>query len=294
MTRGLDDLVNLLALEQIEKNLFRGQSKDPGWGVLYGGHVLGQALSAATQTVPAERTVHSLHSYFLRPGDVTKPIVYEVDRIRDGKSFTTRRVVAIQSGEPIFNLSASFQIHEDSFDHQSAMPEVPPPEEVENDRVRLGRHADRLPKWGKAFLELENPIDARSIDPDDPVTPTNKPAQRAIWFRADAALPDDPALHAYLFAYASDHSFVTTALLPHGVTWMGQEAQVASIDHVIWFHRPFRFDEWLLYVMDSPTAFGARGLARGTVFTRDGRLVASTAQEGLLRRMRPKPTSHPT
>lgn len=288
MTRGLDDLVNLLALERIEQNLFRGQSKDPGWGVLYGGHVLGQALSAATQTVPAERTVHSLHSYFLRPGDVTKPIVYEVDRIRDGKSFTTRRVVAIQSGEPIFNLSASFQKHEDSFDHQAQMPVVPPPESLENDRVRLARHADRLPKWGKALLELDNPIDSRTIEPDDPVAPTNRPAQRAMWFRADDKLPDDPALHAYLFAYASDHSFVTTALLPHGVTWMAQDAQVASIDHIIWFHRPFRFDDWLLYVMDSPTAFGARGLARGTVFTRDGILVASTAQEGLLRRMRPK------
>lgn len=291
MTRGLDELVNLLALEQIEQNLFRGQSKDPGWGVLYGGHVLGQALSAATQTVPAERRVHSLHAYFLRPGDVTKPVVYEVDRIRDGKSFTTRRVVAIQSGEPIFNMSASFQTPEDSFDHQASMPDVPPPEDLENDQVRLARFGDRLPKWGQANLRLEQPIDIRTVDADDPIAPTQREPRRAIWFRAVDKLPDDPALHANLFAYASDHGFVTTSLIPHGVSWMGQDVQVASIDHIIWFHRPFRFDEWLLYAMDSPNAFGARGLASGSVYTRDGLLVASTAQEGLIRRRKPKPAT---
>lgn len=288
MNAGLDELIHLLALERIEVNLFRGQTKDPGWGVLYGGHVLGQALSAATQTVPAERTVHSLHSYFLRPGDVTKPIVYEVDRIRDGKSFTTRRVVAIQSGEPIFNLSCSFQKPEDAFDHQSPMPDVPPPESVENDRDRYAKVADRLPPWAKAMLGTAAPIDTRMVNPEDPLDPEVRDAKRMVWLKADGKLPDDPALHAYLFAYASDDKFVTTALLPHAMSWLGLDVQVASIDHIIWFHRPFRFDEWLLYVMDSPTAHGARGLARGTVYTRDGVLVASTAQEGLIRRRKAK------
>ena len=232
--------------------------------------MLGQALSAAGQTVPPERRVHSLHAYFLRPGNVSKPIIYEVDRIRDGSSFTTRRVVAIQNGHPIFNLSTSFQIDEPGFQHQSEMPAgVPDPETVPRD-------VDRFSK--------DRPIDLRIVG-ERQLSPNPEPQapKRLVWLKAAAALPDDPVLHAYLLAYASDFAFVTTAMLPHGKSWLTPGMQVASIDHVMWFHRPFRIDEWLLYAMDSPSAQGARGLARGSVFTKDGILVASSAQEGLMR-----------
>ncbi len=284
MSRVLDDLVKLLALERIEENLFRGQSQDLGWGTVFGGQVLGQALSAATQTVPAERHVHSLHAYFLRPGDVTKPIVYDVDRIRDGTSFTTRRVVAIQSGRAIFNLAASFQKEEPGFEHQEPMPSAPAPESLVTDQERLAKAAGKLPKFVMDRATAERPIELRVADEEDDLFhPKKKPPRRMVWLRAIAPLADDPALHAYLLAYASDFSFVTTALLPHGVTWLTPGMQIASIDHVMWFHRPARIDDWLLYVMDSPAAHGARGLARGLIFTKDGQLVASTAQEGLIR-----------
>lgn len=285
MATVLDDLVKLLALERIEENLFRGQSQDLGWGTVFGGQVLGQALSAAAQTVPSERHVHSMHAYFLRPGDVSKPIVYDVDRIRDGSSFTTRRVVAIQNGKAIFNLAASFQKEEPGFEHQEPMPPAPPPESLETDQSRLLAAADRLPQFARTHIEAERPIELRIVDPsDDLFHPSPRAARRMVWLRAIAPLPDDPALHAYLLAYASDFSFVTTALLPHGVSWLTPGMQIASIDHVMWFHRPARIDEWLLYVMESPAARGARGLARGFIYTRDGQLVASTAQEGLIRR----------
>jgi acyl-CoA thioesterase II len=285
MSSVLDDLVKLLALERIEENLFRGQSQDLGWGTVFGGQVLGQALSAATQTVAPDRHVHSLHAFFLRPGDVNKPIVYDVDRIREGSSFTTRRVVAIQSGKAIFNLAASFQKDEPGFEHQDVMPEAPAPETLENEQQRWSRYADRLPKFAIERATADRPIEIRSTEPDDDLFhPAKYPPHRAVWFRAVAPLPEDPALHAYLLAYASDFSFVTTALLPHGVTWLTPGLQIASIDHVMWFHQPVKIDEWLLYVMDSPAAHGSRGLVRGSIFTRDGRLVASTAQEGLLRR----------
>ena len=284
MSGVLDDLVKLLALERIEENLFRGQSQDLGWGTVFGGQVLGQALSAAAQTVPADRHVHSLHAYFLRPGDVTKPIVYDVDRIRDGTSFTTRRVVAIQSGRAIFNLAASFQKEEPGFEHQASMPAAPPPESLITDQERFAKAAGKLPKFAMDRATAERPIELRVADEDDDLFhPKKKPPRRMVWLRAIAPLADDPALHAYLLAYASDFSFVTTALLPHGVTWLTPGMQIASIDHVMWFHRPARIDDWLLYVMDSPAAHGARGLARGLIFTKDGQLVASTAQEGLIR-----------
>jgi acyl-CoA thioesterase-2 len=271
--RVLHELVELLALERIEENLFRGQSQDLGWGAVFGGQVLGQALSACVQTVPPERRVHSLHAYFLRVGDVKKPIVYDVDRIRDGSSFTTRRVVAIQSGQAIFNLAASFQIVEPGFEHQDAMQE------------RWSAVSDRVPALLRDRATAVHPFELRIVDAeDDAFAPTPMPPVRRVWMKTVASLPDDPALHAYLLAYASDHSFVTTALLPHGVTWLSPGMQVASLDHVMWFHQPFRVDEWLLYAIDSPAAHGARGLVRGRVFSRDGRLVASTAQEGLLRR----------
>jgi acyl-CoA thioesterase-2 len=280
----LDDLVQLLALEQIEQNLFRGQSQDLGWGTVFGGQVLGQALSAATRTLPPERHVHSLHAYFLRPGDVSRPIVYDVDRIRDGKSFTTRRVVAIQNGQPIFNLAASFQKDEPGLEHGEPMPDVPPPESLPDEQTRLAPYVDRLPAFARPRASAERPIETRPIDPLlDPFAPVAVPARKRLWLRATGKLPDAPSLHAAMLAYASDFSFVTTALLPHAVTLLTPGIQIASVDHVMWFHRPFRVDEWLLYVMDSPSASGARGLARGSVFSRDGRLVATCAQEGLIR-----------
>lgn len=290
MAAVLDALLELLALERIEENLFRGASQDLGWGTVFGGQVLGQALSAATQTVPPDRHVHSLHAYFLRPGDVKRPIVYDVDRIRDGHSFTTRRVVAIQAGRPIFNMSCSFQIEEGGFEHQDAMPAVPPPDSLASERDRAMALAARLPRAVFERLTAERPFDIRTTDPDtDPFHPAPRPPRRMAWMRTIAPLPDTPALHHTLLAYVSDFAFVGSALLPHGISWLTPGMQIASIDHVIWFHRPLRCDEWLLHVMESPTAGGARGFVRGQVFTQDGELVASTAQEGLLRQRLPQP-----
>lgn len=284
MSPVLDELVQLLSLERLEENLFRGQSQDLGWGTVFGGQVLGQALSAAVQTVPKERQVHSLHAYFLRPGDVSKPIVYDVDRIRDGSSFNTRRVVAIQSGKAIFNLAASFQVGEEGFSHQEPMPEVPAPEALRTEQEHLQAAVARLPRILRERAVAERPFEMRPATmPDDPFTPSAMPPSHAVWLRTVAPLPDDPALHRYLLAYASDHAFLTTALRPHGVTWLSPGMQVASLDHVMWFHRPFRVDQWLLHVMDSPAASGARGLVRGRIYTEAGELVASTAQEGLIR-----------
>jgi acyl-CoA thioesterase-2 len=285
MAKELDDLVTLLGLEKIEENLFRGQSRDLGWGTVFGGQVLGQALSAAVQTVPRERAVHSLHAYFLRPGDVSKPILYEVDRIRDGGSFNTRRVVAIQSGEAIFNMAASFQKREEGFEHQDPMPDVPPPEEVPTDQERLLRAADRVPR---ALIERytgQSAFEIRSVDQlDDLFHPSPLPSKRSVWLKTTGPVAEDSALHASLLAYVSDHAFLGTALFPHGVTFFSGEVQVASLDHVMWFHAPLRVDDWLLHVIDSPRAGGSRGLVRGRVFTRDGILVASTAQEGMIRK----------
>jgi acyl-CoA thioesterase-2 len=229
-----------------------------------------------------------LHAYFLRTGDVSKPVVYDVDRIRDGKSFTTRRVVAIQNGQPIFNMSSSFQVDEQGFEHQDPMPEAPAPESLPTEQERLAKHLERLPEMVRERAMVDKPFEVRTDDPlSDPFLPAPRPPRRMVWLRTVAKLPDDPALHRYLLAYVSDYSFVMTALLPHGVTWLTRGMQVASIDHVMWFHQPFRCDEWLLHVMESPMARGARGLMRGRIFTRDGRLVASTAQEALIR-LRPQ------
>jgi acyl-CoA thioesterase-2 len=221
----------------------------------------------------------------LRPGDVSKPIVYDVDRIRDGSSFTTRRVVAVQSGHAIFHLSASFQVLEEGFEHQDPMPATPPPESVPTEQERLQRVAARLPEFMQRRSETAMPFEIRPVnESEEPFLPPKRPAQRSVWLRTAARLPDDPALHRYLLAYASDYWFVSTSLLPHGVTWLTPGMQVASLDHALFFHQPFRVDEWLLHVMDSPAAHGSRGLVRGQVFTRDGRLVASTMQEGLIRK----------
>jgi acyl-CoA thioesterase-2 len=285
MSKVLADLVALLALERIEENLFRGQSQDPGWGTVFGGQVLGQALSAAVQTVPPDRRVHSLHAYFLRPGDVARPIVYEVDRIREGRAFTTRRVVAIQGGRAIFNMSCSFQVDEPGFEHQDTMPPAPTPETLPTEHERLRPVLAQVPALLRDKLLADRPFEVRTADPIDEnlVQPAPRPPARLMWMRAAGSLPDDPALHASLLAYVSDYSFMTTALAPHGESWLSPSLQLASIDHVMWFHRPFRCDDWLLHVISSPTAQGARGLVRGAVFTHDGRLVASTAQEGLIR-----------
>jgi acyl-CoA thioesterase-2 len=285
MAKPLDDLLALLRLERLDENRFRGASRDPGWGTVFGGQALGQALSAAIETVAADRRVHSLHAYFLRPGDVTRPIVYEVDRIRDGRAFTTRRVVANQGGPAIFAMSCSFQVDEPGVDHQAAMPSAPAPETLPTEQQRLAPLLTAAPDAIRAHLLAERPFEVRTADQtgDDPFAPARGEPRRSMWMRAVDALPDEPALHACLLAYVSDYQFGTTALAPHGVSWLSPSVQLASIDHVMWFHRPFRCDEWLLHDIESPTAQAARGLVRGSVFTRDGRLVASTAQEGLIR-----------
>lgn len=285
MTTALSDLVAHLALEPLEENLYRGQSQDLGWGRVYGGQILGQALAAASLTVPDDRPVHSLHGYFLLAGDVSRPVVYQVDRIRDGRSFTTRRVTAIQNGRAILTLAASFQVVEDAFDHHDDMPDVPAPEDVEDDRVRYARYADRLPAFVRDFALASGPFETRTVDPiDDPLRPSPAPARSMYWLRASGTLPDRPDLHRNLLAYASDTNFLVTALKPHGVTWLNPAVMLASLDHAMWFHRPFRLDEWLLYVIDAPSAHGARGLVRGRIFSRSGELVVSTTQEGLMRR----------
>lgn len=282
----LEELVRLLSLERIEENLFRGQSQDLGWGTVFGGQVLGQALSAAAKTVPEDRPVHSFHGYFLLPGQVDRPIVYDVDRIRDGGSFTTRRVRAIQKGQPIFTMSASFQVEEPGFDHQDEMPNVPGPDTLKS-QVELARLiADKIPSPLRERFTSESPIEIRPVEPMNPLAPDKRPPRSAAWIRANGKLPDDAALHRYLLAYASDFNFLSTSMYPHGVSWMMRSMQVASIDHSMWFHRPFRSDEWLLQVVDSPSASGARGLAFAKFFTRDGKLVATTAQEGLIRKRR--------
>jgi acyl-CoA thioesterase II len=284
----LASLVDLLALERLDRDLFRGRSQDLGWGAIFGGQVLGQALSAAAQTVTADRAVHSVHGYFMRAGDVGRPIIYQVDRLRDGASFTTRRVAAIQEGEAIFSLEASFQGVEDGFDHQDAMPEVPPPEALRSEHDLALEIADKVSPAFRAMALAERPIEIRPVEVRDPLRPQATPPSRRMWYRAVDALPDDPALHRYLLAYASDFSFLGTAMDPHGTSWLQPGMQVASLDHVMWFHRPFRFDDWLLYVVDSPSASGGRGLVRGQFFDRAGRLVASAAQEGLIRRRQPR------
>jgi acyl-CoA thioesterase-2 len=283
MSRVLTELIELLRLERIEDNLFRGPSQDLGWGQVFGGQVLGQALSAAAQTVPAERPVHSLHAYFLRPGRVDRPVVYNVDPIRDGTSFTTRRVVAVQAGRAIFTLAASFQVDESGFEHQDEMPSTPPPDGLANQEELAAKEFSFLPAELQAKATAERPIEIRPVESVHPIRPEKLPPRRHAWFRARGRLPDEDAVHRALLAYASDFHLLTTSLQPHGVTWLTPGMQVASIDHAMWFHRRFRLDDWLLYAVDSPSASGARGLVRGRFFDREGHLVASTAQEGLIR-----------
>ncbi|HTO68379.1 MAG TPA: acyl-CoA thioesterase II [Myxococcota bacterium] len=286
MSKALAELISLLDLEPIEVNLFRGVSPKEGWQRVFGGQVCGQALVAALRTVEPGRAAHSFHAYFLRPGDPQVPILYDVDRIRDGKSFTTRRVVAIQHGQAIFNLQASFQVAEPGLQHQLPMPDVPPPERLKNE-VELRREiAHRLPEPMRSIFLRERAIEVRPVAPVNEFDPDAREPQQHVWLRAVGRLGDDLALHQCVLTYASDLTLLDTCVLPHAISWWSEKLQTASIDHAMWFHRPFRADEWLLYAQDSPSASGARGFNRGSVFTRDGVLVASVAQEGLIRPVR--------
>lgn len=283
MGTALDELLALLDIERLEVNLFRGLSPDEETQRVFGGQVAGQALVAAGRTVDDERRVHSLHAYFLRPGDPTTPIVYEVDRIRDGRSFTTRRVVAVQHGRAIFNLQASFQIVEDGPEHQYEAPAAPPPETLPTFRERVERHRDRFGEGFDDWAGRDRPIDSRHVADPPWLDPTPRPGEQLVWIRADGELPDDHLLHQCIVAYASDLTLLDTAMLPHDMRAGGRGYQIASLDHAMWFHRPFRSDEWLLYHQKSPAAAGARGLAEGFLHRRDGALAVTVIQEGLLR-----------
>ncbi|WP_420637250.1 acyl-CoA thioesterase II [Candidatus Palauibacter sp.] len=284
MPYTVEDLVALFDLEPIERNIYRGQNRDIGSGRLFGGQVLAQALVAARRTIDApDREAHSLHGYFILAGDLDIPVVYFVDRLRDGRSFLTRRVTAIQHGRAIFNMSASFHKREPGISHQAAMPDVPPPEELESQLDVIRRHADRIPEGRRDLLTQDRPIDRRPVVPMDPFEPEPADPVKRAWIRAVGDLGDDPLEHQSVLAYASDYGLLSAALLPHGRTFFDADLMGASLDHAIWFHRPFRIDEWLLYETESPIASGARAFTRGTFFTRDGQLVASVAQEGVIR-----------
>ncbi|MDJ0760072.1 MAG: acyl-CoA thioesterase II [Woeseiaceae bacterium] len=278
----LDDLISLLHLERIEDNIFRGDSRDIGSAQVFGGQVLGQALSAAQHTVE-DRVAHSLHSYFLRRGDMNAPIIYEVDRARDGGSFSMRRVVAIQHGRPIFNLAASFQVAEDGLEHQAEMPDVPGPDGLPNSVDVAKALLDKIPMKMRRFMTADRPFEFRPVRPMNFADPEKLPPVRHVWVRTVSPIPDLNVLHQNLLAYVSDYELLGTATMPHGLSFARGNVIMASLDHALWFHRPVRVDQWLLYDMDSPNMSGARGYARGQFFTEDGVLVASTSQEGLVR-----------
>lgn len=278
----LDDLLHLLRLERIEDNFFRGESRDIGSAQVFGGQVLGQALSAAHHTVE-DRTAHSLHAYFLRRGDMEAPILYEVDRARDGGSFSVRRVVAVQHGRPIFNLAVSFQKLEQGLEHQADMPDVAGPDGLQDSTELAPEILERIPQKMRRYLTHERPFEFRPVRPINFSEPEVLPPIKHIWIKAVDTLPDEASVHQTLLAYVSDYELLGTSTLPHGLAFGAGHVQMASLDHAVWFHRKFRIDEWLLYTMDSPNASGARGLARGQLFTESGTLVASTAQEGLVR-----------
>lgn len=277
------ELLDLLRLERLEDNLFRGQSRDIGTKYVFGGQVLGQAVSAAQQTAPTDRAVHSLHAYFLRAGDIAQPIIYDVDRTRDGGSFSVRRVTAIQKGQPIFVLAASFHEAEGGAEHQISPPEVPKPEDLPEVPEMAAETLAQLPPKMQRWLSHRGPFEFRPVYPRDELRPTKRPPYQQVWFRLVDRVPDDPALHQAMLAYASDFHLIGTTTFPHGISYLQPNVQMASLDHAMWFHRPLRCDEWLLYACDSPTAQASRGLARGSIYDHGGRLVASTAQEGLIR-----------
>ena len=283
MRPAVAELLETLDLETLEHNLFRGRSPQVGWQRVFGGQVLAQALVAATRTVDG-RPVHSLHGYFLRPGDPAVPIIYEVDRIRDGRSFTTRRVVAVQHGEAILSMSASFQLEEEGMQHTVAMPDVPRPDELPDEAALCDLVVKHGPETMARYFQRERPIELRPVELRHYTTSEPLDPRQFVWLRATDRLPDEPKFHRTVLAYMSDMTLLDTSLFPHGLSVFNREIQVASLDHAMWFHRPFRADEWLLYAQDSPTASGARGLSRGLIFALDGTLVASTIQEGLMRR----------
>ena len=284
MTYDAEDLVRLFDLDPLERNIYRGQNRDIGSGRIFGGQVLAQALVAARRTVETEdRTAHSLHGYFILAGDLEIPVVYFVDRLRDGRSFTTRRVTAIQHGRAIFNMSASFHKTEDGISHQEAMPDVPPPEALEPEIDIIRRSAARIPEPLRTLLTQDRPLDRRPVAPLDPFKPQPGPPIRRAWIRTVGGLGDDPLDHQAVLAYASDYGLLRAALVPHGRTFHDRDLMGASLDHAIWFHRPFRIDDWLLYETESTMASGARAFTRGMFFTREGELVASVAQEGVIR-----------
>jgi len=280
---AIDNLLSILDLEPLEDNLFRGRSPQQSWQRVFGGQVLGQALVAAVRTVEPERVAHSLHAYFLLGGDPARPIVYSVERVRDGGSFTTRRVTAIQHGRPMFVMSVSFHKAEPGLDHQSQMPKVPAPEDLPSEQDLKAKLLGYLPENMRSYWERERPIELRPVDVSRYFARERRPPEQHVWMRATGALPNDLPLHQCVLAYASDFSLLDTALIAHGKLMFDKDLQLASLDHALWFHRPFRADEWLLYAQDSPNSHGSRGFCRGSIFTRDGELVASVAQEGLMR-----------
>jgi len=282
MTDELQDLVDVLQLEQLEVNLFRGRSRELHSARVFGGQVLGQALSAAGRTVE-DRVVHSLHAYFLRAGDPEVPIVYDVDRSRDGRSFTNRRVVAIQHGRPILNLAASFQVEEEGLTHQADMPDVPPPDELAPTHVELDKCGPGVPDKVRRLLEHQRPFEFRHVDPVDVFSAQERPAHQCIWFRTARPVDVPEHMNRCLLAYLSDYNLLPTAVFPHGVSFVDGRLQMASLDHAMWFHHPAPVDEWQLYAIESPSASGGRGFTRGSIYRQDGTLVASTAQEGVIR-----------
>jgi acyl-CoA thioesterase II len=282
MTNAVQSLIEILDLERLEVNLYRGMSPQVGWQRVFGGQVIGQALVAATRTVEA-RLVHSLHAYFILPGDPKVPIIYEVDRIRDGGSFTTRGVKAIQHGKAIFSMMASFHREEAGFSHQAPMPDVPPPEDLPGEEEMRKGVLPTMPEPVRRYFERERPIEMRPVEFKRYLSRDYREPRFNVWMRATQKLPDDPAIHQCVLAYASDMMLLDSALIPHGRTVFQKSIQGASLDHALWFHRPFRADEWLLYAQDTPNAESALGFARGLIYSREGRLVASVAQEGLVR-----------
>ncbi len=277
------DLIDLLNLKQIEKNIFEGQNKDIGGPMVFGGQVLAQALNAAMRTVKTAVNVHSMHAYFILPGNIDLPIRYEVDCIRDGRSFVTRRIVAFQKNKAIFNMAASFHRFEEGYNHQIEMLNVPPPESLMSFTQYANEMANKFDLMLIKTFADNSPIDFRPVEQINLMNPGKKPPFRHVWFKADGTLPNDKNIHQCVAAYASDFNLLTTALLPHNVSMFQGKMQLASLDHAMWFHRDFKADEWLLYAIDSPSASNARGFCRGSIFSRNGQLVASVTQEGLMR-----------
>ncbi len=289
MIDPVGDLLNLLDIERLDDALFRGESPDERASQrVFGGQVIAQALVAAYRTVPTDRPCHSLHAYFIRPGDPKVPIIYQVDKARDGGSFTTRRVVAIQHGKQIFNLAASFQVAEDGWEHQHDMLDVPGPETLSDRSEQVKKLAAKAPEHMREDILRPRAIEIREIEPYDVADPVPTSDRNSAWFRVMRGIDDDPALHHCMLAYASDMMLLGSASRPHGLSWISSESMVASLDHTMWFHSPLKFDEWHLYSMDSPRAGSARSFNRGSIYDQSGRLVASVAQEGLMRPVTPK------